>query len=343
VSPFTVLLAGVFGLLRRYSSDDDIVIGTPVANRERRELEDQVGLYLNTLAIRVRVEPHATLATLVGRVRDALLEAQAHQAYPFDSLVQDLKLPRTSNRNPLFDVMAVMQDAVRPEFRAPGVRGVEYPVTMSSTLCDLTFHFTRQTGTRLALEFNTGLFGRERVQRLAAHLDRVIEAIVSTPEASLEDVDVLAEDEKRRIIEEFGQGPALPAPDRTVVEMFADRARENPERTAVMFEQRSLTYGRLAAAAARVAEQIRHTGIPPQSVVALVTDRSEWMVAGVIGIMASGAACLPIDATQPLARRRRILEDSGCRAIVSDLPDAAASSLPVRVSFQYILLQYRHQ
>ena len=330
VSPFMVLLAGVFGLLHRYSGDEDIIIGTPVSNRERMDLEDQIGLYLNTLALRVRVERETTLSELLDRVRAAVLEAQEHQSYPFDSLIQDLKVKRSTDRNPLFDVMVVMQDAVRPEFRAPGIHGSEYSVPMGVSVFDLTFHFSRSdAGMRLDLEYNTGMFGRPRMERLASHLDRVIEAIVSSPDAKLEAVDILPDEERRRILGEFSEGPVLPAPTQTVIDLFAGQALRNPGRTAVVFEQRSLSYGDLAAASARLADRIRRAGIAPGSVVALVADRSEWMVAGVIGIMASGAACLPIDAAQPRERMARILEDSGCQAVVSDGVVAAAGALPV--------------
>ncbi|MCX6637715.1 MAG: amino acid adenylation domain-containing protein, partial [Acidobacteria bacterium] len=330
VSPFMVLLAGVFGLLRRYSGDEDIIIGTPVANRERMDLEEQIGLYLNTLALRVRVEREIPLSELLDRVRAAVLEAQQHQNYPFDSLIQDLKVKRSTDRNPLFDVMVVMQDTVRPEFHAPGIHGSEYSVPMGVSVFDLTFHFSRSdVGMRLDLEYNTGLFGRPRAERLASHLDRVIEAIVSSRNAKLADVDILPDEERRRILGEFSEGPALPAPTRTVIDLFAEQALRNPDRTAVVFEERTLSYGELSAASARLADRIRRAGITPGSVVALVAERSEWMVAGVIGIMAGGAACLPIDAAQPRERMVRILEDSGCQAVVSDGVVAAAGALPV--------------
>ena len=330
VSPFMVLLAAVFGLLRRYSGEEDLIIGTPVANRERMDLEDQIGLYLNTLALRVGVGRETTLSELLDRVRAAVLEAQQHQSYPFDSLIQDLKIKRRTDRNPLFDVMVVMEDAVRPEFRAPGIHGSEYSVPMGVSVFDLTFHFTRSdAGVRLNLEYNTGMFSRPRVERLSSHLDRVIEAIVSSPDAKLEDLDILPGEERRRILEEFSEGPAMPAPIQTVIDLFAAQALRNPARTAVVFEQRSLSYADLSTASARLAGRIGRAGVRPGSVIALVADRSEWMVAGVIGIMASGAACLPIDAAQPRERIMRILEDSGCQAVVSDGVAAAAGTLPV--------------
>ena len=330
VSRFMVLLAAVFGLLHRYSGDEDIVVGTPVSNRERLDLEDQIGLYLNTLALRVGVGRETTLSELLDRVRAAVIEAQQHQSYPFDSVIRDLKVKRSTDRNPLFDVMVVMQDAVRPEFRAPGIHGSEYSVPMGVSVFDLTFHFSpSDAGVRLDLEYNTGMFGRPRVGRLSSHLDRVIEAIVSRPDAKLEDLDILPGEERRRILEEFSEGPAMPAPTRTVIDRFAAQALRNPARTAVVFEQRSLSYADLSTASARLAGRIGRAGIRPGSVVALVADRSEWMVAGVIGIMASGAVCLPIDAAQPRERMVRILEDSGCQAVVSDGVAAAAGTLPV--------------
>jgi amino acid adenylation domain-containing protein len=326
VSPFMVLLAGVFALLRRYSGGEDFIIGVPVANRGRLELENQIGLYLNTVVLRVRVGRETTWYGLLDRVRAALLEAQEHQDYPFDTLIQELEIERGTDRNPLFDVMVVMQDGALPEFHAPGIQASEYPVTAAVSVFDLTFHFS--PGMRLHLEYNTGLFGRPRMERLAAHLDRLIEALVSTPHAKLEDADLLA-GEEQRMLEEFSEGPSMPPPDATVLDLFAAQARRTPARTAVVFEERTLSYSDVSAAAAALANRIRRAGIEPGSVVALVADRSEWMVAGVIGIMVSGTACLPIDPGQPQERITGILEDSNCVAVISDRDVREGDSWPV--------------
>ena len=236
VSPFMALLAAVFGLLRRYSSDEDLIIGTPVANRERMNLEDQIGLYLNTLPLRIRVGRETACSELLASVRTTVLEAQQHQSYPFDSLIQDLKVKRRTDRNPLFDVMVVMREAATPEFRASGIHASEYSVPLEVSVFDLTFQFSpSDSGMRLDLEYNTGLFGRPRMERLSSHLDRIIEAIVSTPDAKLDDVDILPVEERRRILGEFSEGPALPVPDQTVIDRFAAQALRNPHRTAVVF------------------------------------------------------------------------------------------------------------
>jgi amino acid adenylation domain-containing protein len=319
VSPFMVLLASVFALLHRYSGDEDIIIGTPVANRDRMELENQIGLYLNTLALRVRLDGQIALSTLLDRVRAAVIAAQQHQSFPFDSLVAELEVKRASDRNPLFDVMVIVEDAVTPEFRAPGVHGQQYSVPFSASVFDLTFHFSR-TGHSMCfdLEYNTGLFGHARAHRLATHLDRVIAAIVRTPDAQLGDIDILPNQERQRILEEFSNGPTMPPPAETVIDRFARQAARNPDRTAVVFNQRRLSYRDLSEASASLVNRIREAGIAPGSVLALIANRSEWIAAGVIGIMASGAICLPIDPAQPNERIERILNDSECRAVVSD-------------------------
>jgi amino acid adenylation domain-containing protein len=330
ISPFMLLLAGVFGLLARYTGDEDILIGTPFANRERLELEGQVGLYLNTLALRVRPARGITLSELLDRVRGTVLEAQEHAAYPFDALIQELRIRRSTDRNPLFDVMVVMQDTVRPELRMPGIRGTELFVPLGVSVFDLTFHFSpSDTGMQLSLEYNAGLFDRPRVQRLAAHLDRLIGVIVADPGARLEDVDFLPPEERTRLLGALAEGPVLPGPDETVLDRFMTQALRDPQRTAVVFEARNLSYGELAAASARLANRLSGAGIATGSVVALVADRSEWMVAGVLGIMASGAVCLPVDAAQPRGRILGILADSDCQAVVSDGGAAAWGDLPL--------------
>lgn len=318
ISPFMVLLAAVFGLLRRYSGDEDLIVGVPVANRGRAELEEQIGLYVNTLAVRVRINPDFTLSDLLEAVRTALLKAQEHQSYPFDALVQDLALERSTDRNPLFAVMTVMQDEALPEFRAPGIQAYEYPVPVDVSVFDLTFHFSPgDSGMRLDLEYNTALFSRPRIESLAGHLDRLIEAIVSAPATKLDDADIL-KTEERRVLDGFSRGvTAHPSPG-TVIDWFAAQACRTPCHPAVIYEERSLTYAELAKAAGELAHRIRRAGTAPGAVTALLANRSEWMVAGVIGIMASGAACLPLDAAWPQARIAHLLEDSGCAAVVAD-------------------------
>jgi non-ribosomal peptide synthetase component F/acyl carrier protein len=331
VSPFMLLLAGAFGLLHRYTGDEDLIIGTPVAGRDRLDLEAQVGLYLNTLALRVRAERGMTLAELLDRVRTAVLEAHEHQAYPFDLLIGDLKLERRTDRNPVFDVMVVMQNAVSAGFRLGGVEASEHAVPADVSVFDLTFHFAQNgPGMRLYLEYNTSLFNRERMELLARHLDQLLAAIVSKPDGRLDEVEILTADERKRILQEFGDGPRVAMPAATVLDLFAEQAEQTPDRTAVIFERKKLTYGELASAASLLAARITsRVAAGPGSVVALVADRSERMVAGVLGIMASGAACLPIDATLPAERIRYLLEDSGCQAVVSDGAVEIGAALPV--------------
>ncbi len=330
VSPFLLLLSGVFGLLHRYTGEEDLIVGTPVANRDRMELENQIGLYLNTLAVRVRVDPEIRLRELLRRIRQAMLEAQEHRGYPFDSLIRDLNVKRSTDRNPLFDVMAVMQDVAAEEFRVPRVCSSEYPVPLEVSVFDLTFHFHLTQGrVRFDLEYNTGLFGRPRMERLAGHLDRMVEAIATDPDARLQDVDLMGERERRQVLVEFAEGPSRPVPEWTVIDRFLEQAAQKPDRTAVVFESRSLSYRALSSAAARLAGRIRRADIAPGSVVALLAARSEWMVPGVIGIMASGMICLPIDPALPEARIRRMLEDSLCRAVIADGALPGAMRVPV--------------
>lgn len=331
VSPFMVLLASVFGLLHRYTGEEDIILGTPVAGRGRLDLEDQVGLYLNTLALRVRVDRGVRLSDLLERVRTAVLEGQEHQAYPFDLLIGDLKLERRTDRNPLFDVMVVMQNAMDAAFEIGGIKSSGHDVAAGVSVFDLTFHFA-QAGpdVRLYLEYNTGLFERDRMERLARHLDRLLAAMVSSPDRSVEEVDILPTGERNLVLQEFGEGPRFTIPEATVLDLLAGQAARTPDRTAVIFEGRKLSYHELAGAASRLAARIENRiGTGRGSVVALVAGRSEWMVAGVFGIMASGAACLPIDATLPIERIRYLLADSECRAVVSDGAVETGAALPV--------------
>jgi amino acid adenylation domain-containing protein len=332
VSAFMVLTAGVFGLLHRYTGNEDIIIGTPVAGRGRLDLEDQIGVYINTLALRSRVDRDITLEELLTRIGSTILEAQEHQAYPFDSLVRDLNVPRRTDRNALFDVMVVMQDTIESEFHVRGLKGEEYsPVPVHFSMFDLTTHFSQAGGNwRVDVEYSTGLFEPERMERFAQHLDCLISAIVANPTLKLRDLDLLGQEERRQLLEVFAQGPLLPAPAETVIDRFTEQASRAPDRAAVACGARKVTYRELAGMAGAVAAGIReHVASPQGAVVALVAGPSERTPAGVIGIMASGAACLPIDAEMPLERVRYLIEDSGCLAVVTDDALAIGTSLPL--------------
>lgn len=331
VSPYMLLLTGVFGLLHLYTGDEDLIIGTPVAGRDRLDLEDQVGLYVNTLALRVRVDGGMTLAELMDRVRTAVLDGQSHEAYPFDLLVNELQLERRADHNPLFDVMVVMQNAVRERFRAGGVEGVNHDVPADVSVFDLTFHFA-QSGqmVRLYLEYNTGLFRRDRMERLARHLDQLLAAIATNPDGTLDEVDLLTGDERNRLLHEFGEGLRVAVPETTVLDLFAEQAARHPTRIAVVFEQQTLTYDELATAASELAARIDSSVTAGSGrVVALVVDRSAWMVAGVLGIMASGATCVLIDPATPAERIRYCLDDSACVGVVSDGAVDIDTALPL--------------
>ncbi|MGC9969935.1 MAG: amino acid adenylation domain-containing protein [Bryobacteraceae bacterium] len=330
-SPFMLLLAGVFGLLHRYTGDEDIVLGTPSANRGRMELENQIGLYLNTLGLRVQLSGEIALSELLDRTRSAVLEAQEHQSYPFDALIQDLHVKRRTDRNPLFDVMVVMQNAVKAAFDARGLKGTEYPLPGRVSIFDVTLHFTQEgANVRLDMEYNTDLFGHDRMERLAGHLDNLLAAMVTDPGARLCDVDILSPVERTKVLVEFAHGPRRVVSEKTVVDLFADQAARTPGQTAVVFGGRRLTYRALSEAASRIAGGVaRAISVAPGDVVALVTGRSEWMAAGVIGIMASGAACLPIDAELPPERIRYLVEDSGAKAVVADSTAEVGTALPL--------------
>jgi amino acid adenylation domain-containing protein len=329
-SPFTVVLTAVFALLHRYTGEEDLIVGTPAANRGRGELENQIGPYVNTLPLRVGVTRGTSLGCLLQRVRDAVSSAQRHESCPFDAIVQELRLPRRTDRNPLFDVMVTMREPLAPAFRVPGLVVDEYRVPLASSVVDLTFHFTRVGGKlHLDLEYNRALFARPRIERMSRHLDRLIEALVLHPDVTIGDAEILPEEERRLILEEFAPGPDCPEPGRTVVELLAEQSRLHPARQAVVDARQSFTYAQLAGAAGTMACQIADFGISPGSAVAFIGEGSARAVAAIIGIMASGAACVAIDQSQPRERIERILADSACQAVVTDGGTAWYGRLPV--------------
>ncbi|WP_316976892.1 non-ribosomal peptide synthetase [Shumkonia mesophila] len=322
---FAGLLSLVMVLLHRYSGQSDLVVGTPVTNRDDPELESQVGFYVNTLALRLRLEKDDTFAGLVSRMWDGLAAALDHRRYPFDRLVDELNLPRDSRRPPLFDVMVVFQDAGQRRFTLDDVTVRPLGEEPDVAKFPLSFEFVEtDEELRLNLEYSTDLFERARVLRLAGHMQTLLQAVVAAPTAPLAAIDYLGADERRLLTgTETAIALDLPA-EATIPGVFAAFARAHPKKVAVVYEETSLTYGELDGRANALARGLnKQHGVKKGDIVGVLLARSEvWLVA-ILGILKAGGVYLPLDPTYPQERLRHMLEDSGARLVIVQGADGA--------------------
>jgi amino acid adenylation domain-containing protein len=320
-TPFMAFTAAFAALLARLTGQDDVPIGTPVANRRRPELEPLIGFFANTLVVRADVSGDPSFRELVRRVRETCLDAYAHQDVPFERLVEELQPARDLGRTPLFQVMLSYQNAPVPPLRFAGLELTPLRVDTETAKFDLALSF-EQWGDRLEtwLEYSADLFERDSAERLGERFRLLLEALVQGPERRVGELPLLLDEERARL-ERDGAGPQVELPDRCLHELIAEQAARTPAAPALSFGSRVLDYAELNADANRLAHLLRARGIGPGSLVALRLPRSPELVVALLGALKAGAAYVPVDPAYPPERIRYLLEDSGAALVLEDLPE----------------------
>lgn len=331
VSLFMALMAGVKVLLKKYANQNDITVGTPVAGRDNQQLQDQIGFYVNTLAVRTQIDPLGTFEALLGQERDTLLQAFEHQYYPFEMLVESLGLKRDLSRSPLFDVMVVLQnlEGGLGEVAAPGtgLQLAHLPLPSGTAKYDLTFTFSEnKRGLLLELEYNTNLFAPATIARLSGHLAKLFEQVAARPQLRIQDITLLDEAAQLVLRSKADRTAAAYDESATLVSLFQQAAAQFPTRVALVVGEQHLTYQELDLRSGQLAWQLVHThGVQPEALVALYFDRSEWMLIAILAVLKAGAAYVPIDPAYPTSRIDYLLEDSRARLVLHDVEPAAAT------------------
>ncbi|MFL5351286.1 amino acid adenylation domain-containing protein, partial [Archangium sp.] len=315
---FVTLLSAFNVLLHRYSGQEDIVVGTPIAGRTRSELEGMIGLFINTLALRTPLSGALRFRELMGQVHQTTVEAFAHQEVPFERLVDALKPERRLSHSPLFQVMFILQNAPMPPLQAPGlVMEYQQPETGTAKI-DLTLIAAElPEGLRLVVEYSTDLFDAATMSRLLEHYQTLLAGIVANPESPIAHLPLLPEPERRTVLAE-GNGPAVQYPREACVhELIQAQVERTPEAVALVNGTHSLTYAELNTRANQLAHALRERGVGPDSPVGVCTTRSLDMVVALLGIHKAGGAYVPLDPAYPRERLEYMLRDSGARVLVT--------------------------
>ena len=316
---FMTLLAGFQALLSRYAGQEDLVVGTPIANRARTELEPLIGFFVNTLALRTNLSGDPTFHELLARVREVTLGAYAHQDVPFERLVEELQPERDRSRNPLFQVMFALQNAPVSVLELPGLTLRPQEFDSGSTRFDLECHLREAgEGLRGLISYSTDLFDEATVQRLAAHFQTLLEAAAAAPATRVSSLPLLKEDERRRLLVEWNDtAEEFGARSLCVHRLFEEQAARTPEAAAVRFGGEELTYAELNRRADRLARHLRALGVGPDEVVGVCLERSFEMVLGVLGVLKAGGAYMALDPQYPAERLRMMIEDAGVRVLLT--------------------------
>lgn len=318
VTLFMVLHAAWAILLSRLSGQDDIVIGTPIANRQHPQLEGLIGFFANTLALRARIRPENRLDSLFAEIREGTLRAFAHQDVPFEKVVEAVRPERSLSRNPIFQVMLALQNAPGGELSLQDVKvELEDPVDEPAVF-DL-FLSLEERGKEIvgSLNFAADLFDRATVERWMRCFDTLLQGMTAAPDCRVGDLSIMPEGELRWVTKELNATGAVYPREKLVQELFEEQAHQCPESVAVEHEGRRLTYGELERRSNQVARYLVDQGLKPDQLVGLCMERGLEMVEGLLGILKAGGAYLPLDPTYPAERLRHMLADAAPQLVLT--------------------------
>ncbi|HLL48189.1 MAG TPA: amino acid adenylation domain-containing protein, partial [Longimicrobiaceae bacterium] len=313
-----VLLAALDVLLARWSGETDVVVGTPVAGRTRREVEGVVGFFVNTLALRADVSADPSFRELLGRVREGALGAYQHQDVPFERLVESMGVERSLAHAPLFQVMlSVEEGAPAAGLRLGEVEAAPFPAGGEAAQYDLSFSFTEARGAiDAAVTFREALWDRSTIERVLERFAALLEQVAADPGPRISEIDLLGPDERERLVGEWSaavrEHPAAP-----VHERVAEQAARTPGATAVVAGERTLSYAELDAAASRLARVLRARGVGPETRVGVCLERAAELPVALLAILRAGAAYVPLDPGYPAERLAWTLIDSGAPVLLT--------------------------
>ena len=319
-SLFMCLLAMVKIQLHLYTGQEDIIVGSPVAGRNHPDLENQVGFYVNTLALRDAIHGRDSFTTTLERVKRTTIEAYDHQLYPFDRLVDELNLARDVSRAPLFDVMVVHQNDVFSERSAKTFTITELDIELETSRFDLTFIFKEtEKNIRVGVNYNSGLFTRETVERIGTHFENLIKSVLAGKDRPISELDVLGERERQKVLIDFNNNKHPYPEDKNLIDLFEEQVKKTPDSVAVIFYDRKITYSRLHEWKDRLARHlIDDCGVRAGDLVGLMIGRSDWSVLCLLGILKAGAVYLPLDPAYPQKRIDYMLKNSRCKALITE-------------------------
>ncbi|WP_414682885.1 amino acid adenylation domain-containing protein, partial [Longimicrobium sp.] len=329
---FMTVLAGWAAVLGRISGQDDVVVGTPTANRGRTEVEGLIGFFVNTLALRVDLSGPPTVAELLEQVRARSLGAQQHQDIPFEQVVELVQPVRSMAHSPLFQVMFAWQNASQGPPEVPGAR-LEGAGAASQAAAKFDLSLSMgEAGERIAgsLTYATSLFERATIERHLAYLRRVLEAFVSDDLQAVDAIPLLPEAERRRVLEEWSAGEAAHVPELCIHELFQAQARLTPGAVALVHADETLAYAELDARANRLAHHLRSLGVEPEARVGVFLEWGPELVVALLAVLKAGGVYVPLDPSLPDERLAFMAEDAGAGVVVTR--DALAGRLAVGVT-----------
>ena len=319
ITPYMLLLSVYYILLSKYTSQDDIVVGTPIVGKEMAELSNVLGMFVNTLALRNKINSTSSFAEFSKLVKENCLNSFSNQIYPYDMLVKDLNIKRDGGRNPLFDVMFIYQNNGYPKIDFKDTN-VEYFIPygniakfdLSLEIIPIAHEYS------LRFEYATKLFDEDFIKRLSSHYVHILDAILSDTNVKLADIQMMSQEEENQILYEFNDTKVDYPSDKTIIDLFEEQVQKNPKKIAVVFEDKKLTYQELNEKSNQLARYLMANNTGLGDVVCILLDKSLEMMISILGILKVGATFLPIDISYPNERIDYIIRNSKSNVIITN-------------------------
>ncbi|NCT61530.1 MAG: amino acid adenylation domain-containing protein [Microcystis aeruginosa G13-01] len=327
VTLFMTLLAAFDALLYRYTGSGDILVGTPIANRNRSEIEGLIGFFVNTLVMRTDLSDNPSFSQLLTRVREVTMDAYAHQDLPFEMLVEALQPERDLSHTPLFQVAFVLQNTPKSEIAMTGLTVTDLPPENTTAKFDLTLAMVNtDDGLKGVWEYNTDLFDSSTIERLSWHFINLLEGIVANPQERISQLPLLTESETNQLLIEWNNTQTDYPSDRCIHQLFEEQVKRTPDAIAVVFDNQQLTYSELNNRANQLAHYLQKLGVKPKELVGICLERSLEMIVGLLAILKVGGAYVPIDPDYPQERISFMLQDTQVKIILTC--ESLETSLP---------------
>jgi len=308
---FMVLLAAFQTLLHRYARQDVIVVGTPIAGRNRQELEGLIGFFINTLVMRADFRDDLSFRQLLAHVKETALGAYAHQEFPFDKLVEELQPQRDLSHMPIIQAMFALQNTPDESIELPGLAIKPVNIESGTARFDLSLNvWETDAALRGHLSYRTDLFDAATIKRMLAHFRTLLESIVNHPDERVSALSLLPEDERRQLLHDWNpSAPSFPQ-DVSLHCLFEAQVERTPRAIALTFENEQMTYEELNRRANQLAHRLRALGVGPEVLVGLCVERGIELVIGILGILKAGGAYVPLDPSYPRERLQFMIEDA---------------------------------
>jgi amino acid adenylation domain-containing protein len=316
---FMTLLAVFQVLLHRYTGQDDIAVGSPIAGRTRSEIEGLIGFFVNTLVLRIRLSGDPTFKELLAQVRESALQAYEHQEVPFEKLVEELKPERAPHLTPFFQVMFAVQNVPRSNLAMAGLTVTPVEIDSFAAKFDIFAAFIENDQEMmLRVVYSTELFEAATIERMLGHFQTLLDGVVAHPDHRLSELPLLTEAEKHRLVVQWNDTGRNYPSDICIHQLFEQQAANSPDAVALVFERLPVTYRELNGRANQLAKYLRRRGVGRGALVAICLERSVEMIVGLLAILKAGAAYVPMDPDYPGERLEFILRDTGAVVLITE-------------------------